>query len=277
MAIVSFWSNGTGETGKSSSIAALGTYLGVNHNYKTLIIDTKFNDYFYHDCYWREDKTIKRISSSNAKTDIGHGIGGLSKAILSNKTSPEIVTNYTKIVFNDGRLEILMDTEIQREEYDTYKTIFKEIARIANRYYDLVLVDIDSALDNNIKDSILEASNLIVACLPQKLRDINEFIELREQKEVLKTKPILPLLGKYDKESKYNTKNVARYIRDKRGVYAVPYNTLFMEACNEAQVAEFFIKFRKINEKDKNAIFISNIRELSEEIITRLKELQMRM
>ena len=276
MAIVSFWSNGEEETGKSSIITAVSTLLGVNHNYKVLVLDTKYNDYFYQDCFWQEDKTIKLINSNDAKTDIGHGISGLSKAILSNKTSPEIITNYTKIVFKD-RLELLMDTKVEPEEYEIHKTVFKDIARIASKYYDLVFIDIDNNLDEKIKDSLLEISNLVIACLPQKLRKINEYVELRQEKEVLKNKPVIPVIGRYDKHSKFNTKNVARYIKEKRGVYAVPYNTLFFEACNEGKVADFFIKFRKINEKDRNAMFISEVRQVAEKMIARLQELQMRM
>ena len=276
MAIVSFWSNGEEETGKSSIITAVSTLLGVNHNYKVLVLDTKYNDYFYQDCFWQEDKTIKLINSNDAKTDIGHGISGLSKAILSNKTSPEIITNYTKIVFKD-RLELLMDTKVEPEEYEIHKTVFKDIARIASKYYDLVFIDIDNNLDEKIKDSLLEISNLVVACLPQKLRKINEYVELRQEKEVLKNKPVIPVIGRYDKHSKFNTKNVARYIKEKRGVYAVPYNTLFFEAGNEGKVADFFIKFRKINEKDRNAMFISEVRQVAEKMIARLQELQMRM
>lgn len=276
MAIVSFWSNGEEETGKSSIITAVSTLLGVNHNYKVLVLDTKYNDYFYQDCFWQEDKTIKLINSNDAKTDIGHGISGLSKAILSNKTSPEIITNYTKIVFKD-RLELLMDTKVEPEEYEIHKTVFKDIARIASKYYDLVFIDIDNNLDEKIKDSLLEISNLVIACLPQKLRKINEYVKLRQEKEVLKNKPVIPVIGRYDKHSKFNTKNVARYIKEKRGVYAVPYNTLFFEACNEGKVADFFIKFRKINEKDRNAMFISEVRQVAEKMIARLQELQMRM
>lgn len=276
MAIVSFWSNGTEESGKSSAIVAISTLLGVNHNYKILVLDTKYNDSFYQDCFWKEDKTIKIINSNNAKTDIGHGISGLSKAILSNKTSPEIVTNYTKIVFKD-RLELLIDTNIEPEEYEIHKTIFTDIAKIANKYYDLVFIDIDSSLDSKIADALLEISNLVVVCLPQKLRKINEYLQLKEENLVLKSKPVMPLIGRYDKHSKYNAKNVSRYIREKRGICTIPYNTLFLEACNEATVADFFIKFRKINSKDKNSIFISDVRQATEKIISRLQELQMRM
>ena len=46
MAIISFWNNVKEETGKSSSIVAISTLLGVNHNYKILVLDTKYNDYF---------------------------------------------------------------------------------------------------------------------------------------------------------------------------------------------------------------------------------------
>lgn len=276
MAIISFWSNGTGETGKSSSIIALATLLGVNHNYKILVLNTKYNDSFYQDCFWKENKTIKMINSNNAKTDVGHGISGLTKAILSNKTSPEIVTNYTKIVFKD-RLELLMDTKVEPEEYERHKAIFKDIVNIANKYYDLVFIDIDKNLDERTKDSLLEISDLIVACLPQQFRKINEFAEEREQNPILKDKPIMPLIGRYDKHSKYNIKNVTRYLKEKREICAISYNTLFFEACNEAAVADYFIKFRKINSKDRNAIFISEVREAAEKIISRLQELQMRM
>ncbi len=276
MAIISFWSNGKEETGKSSAIVAITTLLGVNHNYKVLVLDTKYNDYFYQDCFWQEDKIIKLINSNSSKTDIGHGISGLSKAILSNKTSPEIITNYTRIVFKD-RLELLTDTNVEPEEYEIHKTIFKDIARIASRYYDLVFIDIDNNLEDEITDSLLEVSNLVVTCLPQNLRKINEYLKIKEEKEVFKNKAIIPLIGRYDKHSKYNIKNVSRYIKEKRGVCAIPYNTLFFEACNEGKVADFFIKFRKINEKDRNAVFISNVRQAAEKIVSRLQELQMRM
>ena len=69
MAIVSFWSNGEEETGKSSIITAVSTLLGVNHNYKVLVLDTKYNDYFYQDCFWQEDKTIKLINSNDKKNN----------------------------------------------------------------------------------------------------------------------------------------------------------------------------------------------------------------
>ena len=276
MAIISFWSSGKGETAKSSSIAAIATFLAIQHNYKILILDTKYNDYSYQDCYWQEDKTIKLINTYNGTTNIASGISGLSKAILSNKTSPEIITNYTRIIFKD-RLELLTDTELNREEYDAHKKIFKDIAKIASRYYDLVFVDIDTGLDEYIKTSILEVSDIVVANISQKMRQIDELVRLKQESIVFSEKTVIPLLGRYDKHSKYNIKNVSRYMKEKRLVCAIPYNTLFFEACTEGKVADYFIKFRKINPKDKNALFINSVKDTAERIIYTLQELQMRM
>ena len=198
MAIISFWSNGKTETGKAAAMAAITTFLGVQRNFKILVLDTKYNDYFYQDCYWKEDKTIKIIHNQSTKINIASGISGLKKAILSNKTSPEIITNYTKIVFKD-RLEILTDINITKADYETNKKVFRDIAQIASKYYDLVFIDIDSSLDKNTTDSLLEISDLIVANISQKMRQINAYINEKQENSLIRNKPVMPLLGKFDK------------------------------------------------------------------------------
>lgn len=277
MAIISCWSSGNSETGKTASIAAITTLLAINHNYKILVLNTKQNDYSYQDFYWKEDKTINMINSNSGKTNLASGISGLSKAILSNKTSPEIVPIYTKIVFANNRLEILSDTDTLDGDYEAQKKVFTEIAKMANKYYDLVFIDIDNQLDYNTKNSLLEISDIILAIIPQKMRNINKYLEEKVENILFKQKTIIPVIGKYDQDSKYTTKNIARYLKEKRGVCTIPYNTLFFEACNEGNVANYFIKYRSINPKDKNAIFITKVQEATEQIIERLKELQMRM
>ena len=38
MSIVTFWNNGNQETGKTLSIAAISTYMAIEHNYRILVI-----------------------------------------------------------------------------------------------------------------------------------------------------------------------------------------------------------------------------------------------
>ena len=277
MAIVSFWSNGIGESGKSAALAAVATFLAVQHNYKILILDTKLNDYFYQDCYWREDSTLKVMHSHKTRVNIGSGISGLAKAILSNKTSPEIVTNYTKAVFSNNGLEVLFDSKVTKEDYENNKKIFKSITKIASKYYDLVFVDIDTSLDEDTKNSLLEISDLIIVNLSQKKRQIDNYIEIKKKETIFQQKTVMPILSRYDKNSKYSAKNVSRYMREKETMSVIPYNTLFFECCCEGEVDGFFIKFRKINAKDKNSAFIEEVKKTADRIIYKLQELQMRM
>ena len=279
MAIISFWSAKKGECGKSSALAAIATFLGINHNYKILVIDTKYNDMFYQDCFWRETKPVK--GSENNYTGVGEGVSGLSRAILSNKISPEIITNYTKIVFNENRLELLTDTNIMKEEYNTHQNIYKDIAKMANRFYDLVFIDIDNDLEEDAKESLLDISDIVIGCMHQNIRSINQFLIAKTQKQVLQTKLVIPLVGKYDMESKYNQKNISKFIREKRDMFVIPYNTMFMEACNEAKLADYFIKLRNTgkgkNKNDSNYMFMQYVSDATEKIIYYLKELQMRI
>lgn len=268
MAIITFWNDIKGEAGKTAAIAAVSTYLAINNNYKILLFNTKYNDSTMEDCFW-EYKSGGLYDLSN-KTELESGIRGLYKAIASNKTSPEIITNYTKTIFK-GRLEILTDRNVLLEKYLEQRLLFKEIAKIANQYYDLVFVDLDRGLDDDITRGILEKSDLIMVTLPQRIRQIQEFIKTRERNQVLKEDNVEFLLGRYDNKSKYNQRNLMRYLHTNK-VYVMPYNTLFFEACNEGKVDDFFIKFRKTNKQDKNSIFVKSIKTMSDDMIMSLRQ-----
>ena len=273
MAIISFWNDGKGETGKTVSIAAIATQMSLENNFKVLIFNTKYNDITMEDCFWNTgSKGSKFEFKESGKTDIDTGIKGLSKAILSNKTSPEIITNYTKTIFK-GRLEFLADSKISKEDYVKQRSLLKEMIKMANKYYDIVLVDLEGDIEDSIIQGILEISNIAVVTLSQSLRKINNYMQLREKNNLLVGKNIMLLVGRYDKKSTYSLKNIARHMGEKE-VYGVPYSTLFFESCNEGKVADFFIKFRKAKITDNNGLLIDSVRKISTEIIERIKLLQ---
>ena len=59
MAIISFWSEGDRETGKTSSLAAISTLLSIENTYKTLIFNTEYNDSSLENCFWAPKKPKK--------------------------------------------------------------------------------------------------------------------------------------------------------------------------------------------------------------------------
>lgn len=279
MSVVSFWSNGKGETGKTTAIAAVATYMAIEHNYKILVVSTSFNDSTLKNCFWKEEKAKRNLGLFGPNTNVvmQNGIEGLNRFIRSNKVTPDIITNYTKIVFKD-RLEILLGYHGEEVYYNDIAKAYPSIIELANKYYDLVFVDLDSNLDKDVQKALLHESDLIVATMPQRLTKIDSFNELRQENQSLNSPKTLILIGKYDKFSKYTSKNITRYLREKNEVGTLPYNTLFLEACEEAKVPDLFLRLRKLHDDtDRNTFFIKEVKRLAENIIYRLQDLQMKM
>lgn len=274
MAIISFWSDGERETGKTLSLAAISTRISIDNSYKTLIFNAEYNDNSLENCFWPPKKSNKEMFMLGNRADLATGTTGVAKAILSNKTSPEIIKNYTKTIYKD-RLEILTENNITFEDYQNQRKVYKEIAKIANKYYNLVLVDISGNPEESINASILEESDLIIVNLPQNLKKINDYIELKQKNKNFSKDKTIVLIGKCDKNSKYNAKNVSRYINIK-DLYPISYNTQFLEATTEGKITEFFTKFRGKIHPDENTYFLEEVKNASERILEKLKELQMR-
>ena len=197
------------------------------------------------------------------------GVEGLDRIIRSNKMSPDIITDYTRIVLKD-RLEILLGMEGNATEYDIMKQRYSQIINFANKYYDMVIVDLDKRLGIN-QQEILNKSNIVVAVIPQRVSEINTITEYLKKGKMLKPDNTVITIGKYMEDTKYNIKNITRsLLKRKEMVNAVPYNKLFFEASQEGKVTDLFLNLMRITEKDANYDFITKIKDLIEEIKYRL-------
>lgn len=216
MSVVTFWSDGREQTGKTLSIAAISTYMAVEHNYRILIISTGYRDDTLNQCFWKEKKAKRNFGLFGPNTNeiLEEGIVGLAKVVKSNKLSPENITNYTKIIFKD-RLEVLQGFRGETSDYDELEKTYPDIINLANSYYDLVFIDLDNEMNSSIREMILANSDLIVANISQRLTSIDRFMETREKTPILNSKKTLLLIGKYDKFSKYSIKNITRYMGEK--------------------------------------------------------------
>ena len=280
MAIVTFWSNGKEETAKTLSVAAIATNMAIEHNYKILLLSTNYNDDTLEDCFFEKKKPKKsllQLAPPGAIMEFDNGIEGLSKAIKSNKATPELISNYTKIVFKD-RLDVLLS--IKSGSYDEYvrlRDIYPDILQAANQYNDLIFVDINKGLDSEFIRGILKTSDLVITNLTQRIKIIDDFMRIREKEKFFLKKNNMILIGRYDKFSKYTAKNIARYMNIKEEINVIPYSTLFFEACNEGKVADFFLRYRTIDPTDRNATFIREVNKVTENIDFKLQELKMQM
>lgn len=278
MAIITFKSNEHKETGQTLSLVAVATQMAIEHSYKILIVSTNFQDQTLENCYWELDRLNKPIiADPKANIGVDSGVEGLIKILASNKTSTEIVKNYSKTILRD-RLDMLLSPKA--ENYNEYIQIcreYPEILKVADRYYDLVFVDLTNRMNEKEAQDIVNISDIIVYNLTQKLKSINDFIELRENDEFYRRKNIILLLGRYDSYSKYNIKNITRYMKEKKQLLAVPYNTLYFEACSEGKVIDFFLRLKNIDEADRNRLIANEATKVDDAIIYKLQELQMKI
>lgn len=280
MAVITFCSNEIKETGQTLSMAAIASYMAIEHNYKILTISTGFNDLTLENCFWEYNKI--RSTGGVLKQDVGtiglvSGVEGLIKALNTNRTNTEIVRNYSKIVLKN-RLDVLLSPNTRSyQEYVEIAKYYTEILQTANKFYDFVFVDLSKRMPPKEVTEILQTSDIIVMNLTQRLRTIDDFIALRENSEFYRRKNIILNIGRYDKFSKYNDKNITKYLREKQQVSVVPYNTLFFEACSEGTVIDLLLKLRSItDDTDRNVMFVKELKNLDNNIIVKMQELQMK-
>ena len=288
MSVITFVNNRKEETGKTLSLVAIATNMAIENNEKILIISTPNKESKINSCFF-EDTEVKKMrlgifGQNMSALDTEAGIDGLAKMLRSNKLNPDMITNYTKVVFKD-RLEVLLGKNKSESNQNIEEKVqsspieiadeYVEIVKIANQYYDKVFVDLDYNLNQDIREQIIDQSDLIILNSSQNYKSLKELKENKENNKLLKSPRTLLLIGRYDKYSKYNVKNITRYLGEKNKVLTVPYNTLYFEACNEAGVPDLFLKLKKMYDlDDRNAIFMEEIKRASENIIYRLQELQ---
>ncbi len=282
MSVITFVNNKNEETGKTMSLVAIATHMAIEYNTKILIISTTNREGKLKSCYFEDEKARKTRFGLFTNSDIGmtseSGIEGIVRMTRSNKLTPEMVTNYTKVVFKD-RLEVLLGTNTQNViDKKELQQEYLELISVANMYYDRVFVDLDNNIDEEIREQIMDRSDLVIVNSSQNYNSLKELKENKEKNNLLKSAKYLVLIGRYDKYSKYNSKNITRFLEEKNQVLTVPYNTLFFEATNEAKVPDFFLSLKRtIDADDRNAIFIQEVKRASDNIVYRLQELQIRM
>lgn len=281
MAIITFWSDANKQTGQTLSIAAIAANMAIQHNYKILLISTQYDDNTLEQCFGMQDKnrTILNGLVNNKNVTLDSGIEGLSRIANSGKIDPEIIQNYTHVVYRN-RLEVLyglkkLPNRETKEEYIKIKESYKDIIQNANKYYDIILVDLYKGIYDDVAKQILKVSDVIVYNIKQKINMIDQYTNIKDTINTKYRNNIVLNVGSFDENSKYTIKNISRYLGIKKDIVFIPYNTLYFEAADEAGVADFFLKIRKISDSDKNAILYKTVQDAAEKIIYKLQEVQM--
>ena len=140
------------------------------------------------------------------------------------------------------------------------------------------MVDVNKKTPEQDITNILQISDIVVVTLMQSIKTLNDFVELRTKNDFFKRKNVMLAIGRYDKFSKYSNKNITRYLKEKKELLVIPYNTLFFESCSEGDIIDFFLKTRNITDlTDRNVSFVERIKIVDENIVEKMQEIQMKI
>ena len=66
-------------------------------------------------------------------------------------------------------------------------------------------------------------------------------------------------------------------MKERKEILAIPYNTLYFEACSEGKAIDFFLRLKNLDENDRNRLFVNEANRADDAIIYKLQELQMKI
>ncbi len=283
MAIITFWNNNTGKIGQTHSAIALATYMGVEHNYKILLISTRYDDRVTFQAFGANQriKTLGLFNTKKQSMDLESGVEGMAKLAAANRLSPEMIPNYTNVIYKN-RLEVVTaPTKKNDLDYDKIYQSCINIIGVAKKYYDIIIVDLNNGINNETTKAILKMSNVIILNIEQKMSEIQNITNLREKyDDLFSFKNTLCLINKYDKKSKYSTKNISRELGERREILSIPYDNLFADSVQEGKTAEFFLnaRIRRLeDEESRTGFLIRELKRAADSVIYKLQELQMRI
>lgn len=273
MSIITFLSEELKETGQSMSISAIATAMAIEHNYKILLISTDFIDKTLENCFWNSNNKRFSLFTKANVMDVSNGLEGLVRTFASNRASKDVIRSYTKPVLNE-RLDILQAPKtVNYKDYCNIANYYSQIAEVANSYYDIVLVDLSKKMPKDAREKVLVVSDLIVVNLLQNMNSISNFMKLKTQNEFFNKKNVLIMLGKYNPNSKFSNKNVARLLRERNIPMIVPYNILFADECFDGRIIDYFLKIQRVQGYDnKDTYFIKQLRNTSEALEYKMQE-----
>ena len=273
MSIITFISEDIKETGQSISISAIATAMAIEHNYRILLFSTEFIDKTLENCFWNSNNRRTGLFTKANVMDVSNGLEGLVRTFASNRASAETIKSYTKPVLRD-RLDVLQAPKtVDYKEYMNISSYFSQIIDVANGAYDIVLVDLSKKIPKQNRDKVLNISDLVVVNFNQNMTSINRFLKLKQNNEFYRKSNVLLNIGRYNPNSKYSNKNVARYLKEKNIPMVVPYNILLADECSEGKIIDYFLKVQRMEGYDnKDTYFVKQLRNTTQSLEYKMQE-----
>ncbi|MCJ8012536.1 hypothetical protein MUG84_12425 [Paenibacillus sp. KQZ6P-2] len=270
MSTVVFWSPLQGGSGNSAHTAAAAISMGMDYRLKLLLAHggmakERIEGAFQIGAYTLDQSLISFQD---------HGMDAIERLCVNRRLNRENLRDYTLPLLPD-RLDLIQGNAKLEGTMPGYrKQLIQAICSVANQSYDLVIADAGCGIHSNEESgdtALLEAADLIVVSLNQCVEGLELFFKDGRCPAVIKEKPHIVVLGRYDKYSHCTLNNVKRRFGYKGSIHGIPYNTDFLDAWNMRSVLPYIQRSRNLNSRHPSAAFLESVRSLTKDILTQLE------
>lgn len=256
-----FWSPVTGQTGTTSSLAAIALTGSYRCKKKVLLTQTHFGN--------QELEEIILGGKQGEEIYQNIGLDALLRLVRTNNLTDGIdVTQIMKdYIISLGKvgLDLLCGT---RKEF---RTVLEEemvmyLPFLYHRLdddYDLILTDTAFG-KNRLSQSLWNEADLLVVTLNQNISVIRNTL-MEYQFPLEKT---IFILGNYQKNSVYNKRNLEKQYKELRGrLYDVPSLVAFMDSISNRELISFYLKNMTLRSEGEREEFFQAVFKVTEVLI----------
>ena len=236
---IAFWSSHHGQSCTTSNTAAVAVAVALQSKGKTLVAHNHFQRSTLETCLMKPND-LKGIHIGGFANQ---GVDALIRLVRSGRLIGKMVPDYTWSLLPEHRLDLLPGTEKASISAISEEFLLKDALLAAREFYNHILIDIHSGLEEPVGNSILEASDLVMVCLNQNAALLDSYFSNEQFKTFFKGKPLVYLISRYDENVGVSAGNIVRrYGLSKKDVFTVTYSSAFMDACNRGSVYEFIAR-----------------------------------
>lgn len=255
--LVAFWSLYHGQACTTANLLATTLASSLALNNKCLVTQTHYK---LNNLDFPLIGKNQELNESEFYRDLG--IDALMRRAKAEPISSDIIRECSIDIIDNNRLNLLIGTKQQdRQTYENqFGLMLEGVLRKANKFYDYVMVDTNSGYDP-ITQNILKAADIIVINVTQNKHILDEFIE--NHKDRIDMNKVVFIFGKYDRNSRYNLKNLRRMYKvfNSSNAIGIPYCTEYHDALSDGKALKFIERNITADEDDENYEFIQSIKD----------------
>lgn len=259
MSKIIFWDSGHG--GSSQIAASVAIYLSLRFNKRLIlanggVFDTGFEEGF-------------SFGSDATSLLSEYGMDALLRLAACHRLSKDNISDYTLSLLR-GRLDLASGRKLGTKALigiETSRSEVEEILRVAEQYYDLVLLQTTGEEVLQQFASHYE-QDVLIAVLGQNRAQLDAFFSTQMESQVFAGKKLVIAICQYDRNSRWTIQNIKRRYNCRVPMYGIPYHTGFADAWNARDIVSYFKKYRLTNRRGAdNQELVASYHELSGNIL----------